>query len=278
VIASEDERLELGPRIAVGRTSEVFAFGDGRVLKLLHPEFEQLGEHEAAVATLLARVYPGAPACLGTVTDGGRFGLIYERVDGPSMNERLDRRPWQLDRMARDLADLHAEMHEADGSGLPEQLPRLRAAIERACPALPPVAFDAALARVAQLRPGTAVCHGDLHPGNVLLGSDKAVVIDWENARCGNPAGDVARSLFLLRDGAPDHPPNSVVRLILGVARRRFAAVYLARYRALRPLDDAELRAWRLPILAARVAEGIEEERPFLLSRIAHEVQAAAGG
>jgi len=63
----------LGPRIAVGRTSEVFAFGDGRVLKLLLPAFERLGEHEAAVAALVARVYPGAPACLGTVMVDGRW-------------------------------------------------------------------------------------------------------------------------------------------------------------------------------------------------------------
>lgn len=264
----------LGPRIAVGRTSEVFGFGDGRVLKLLLPAFERLGEHEAAVAALVARVYPGAPACLGTVMVDGRFGLIYERIDGPSMQEHLDRRLWQLDRMARTFAELHAAMHTADGNGLPDQLSTLREAIERARRMLRPSAVDAALARVSHLQPGTSVCHGDLHPGNVLLAPDRAVVIDWENARSGNPAGDVARSLYLFRDSPLGDPSNAIARVALGFLRRRFARLYLARYRELRPLDDGELRAWRLPILAARMAEGIDEERSFLLELIGREVPA----
>jgi aminoglycoside phosphotransferase (APT) family kinase protein len=264
----------VGPRIAVGRTSEVFAFGEGRVLKLLLPAFERLGEHEAGVAALVGQVYPRAPACLGTISVEGRFGLIYERVDGPSMQERLEGRPWQLDGLARQLAELHAAMHAAGGTGLPDQLPKLRAAIERACPKMTRRACEAALAGVAALRAGSSVCHGDLHPGNVLLATDRAVVIDWENATCGSPAGDVARTLFLCCDTPLERPSSSVVRRAIGVARRRFARTYLTRYRELRPLDDAELRAWRLPILAARMAEGIEEERRFLLALIERELPA----
>jgi hypothetical protein len=39
-------------------------------------------------------------------------------------------------------------------------------------------------------------------------------------------------------------------------------------YLRLHPIPAQELRAWRLPMLAARVAEGIDEERSRLLSLI----------
>jgi len=44
--------------------------------------------------------------------------------------------------------------------------------------------------------------------------------------------------------------------------------VYLTAYRRHRPVDIEELEAWRLPILAARLAEGIEAENDMLLTRI----------
>jgi aminoglycoside phosphotransferase (APT) family kinase protein len=264
----------LGKPLATGRTCEVYPFGEGRVLKLLLPDFERLGRPEAEVATLVGQVYPGAPACLGTTTVAGRFGLIYERIEGESMEERLDRRPWQLDGLARDLADLHAAMHATDGAGLPEQMPRLRDAIERARADAPPGFVEAALARLASLQPGEAVCHGDLHPGNVLLGADRAVVIDWENAHGGNAAGDVARTLFLCRDTPLDRPASPVIRRAIGLARQRFARRYLARYRERRRLDAAELDGWRLPILVARLAEGIEAERALLRRLIEREIPA----
>ena len=39
---------------------------------------------------------------------------------------------------------------------------------------------------------GGRLLHVDLHPDNVLLSSRGPVVIDWANARAGNPAFDVA--------------------------------------------------------------------------------------
>lgn len=49
---------------------------------------------------------------------------------------------------------------------------------------------------------GTAVIHGDVHPGNVIIGSDgrgpRVVLIDWGRARVGSPLEDVASWLHSL--------------------------------------------------------------------------------
>ena len=110
---------ELAAPIGLGRTAEVYAWGDNSVLKLLRPGFpDLLGELEANVAALVSRASVGAPRFIGTVRLEGRFGLIYERLAGPSMLDGLSARPWQIDRLARRFAELHAVMHEAAGSGL----------------------------------------------------------------------------------------------------------------------------------------------------------------
>lgn len=94
---------ELGAPIGLGRTAEVYAWGDNGVLKLLRPGFpDLLGELEANVAALVSRASVGAPRFIGTVRLEGRFGLIYERLAGPSMLDGLSARPWQIDRLPGD--------------------------------------------------------------------------------------------------------------------------------------------------------------------------------
>jgi aminoglycoside phosphotransferase (APT) family kinase protein len=49
--------------------------------------------------------------------------------------------------------------------------------------------IQAALLPVEELRLPTSWCHGDLWPGNIVLGRQLAVVIDWEQGRPDAPAG-----------------------------------------------------------------------------------------
>ena len=81
--------------------------------------------------------------------------LVLERIEGPTMLDDLRRRPWRLNSHARLLAEPHRRLH-----AIPYE--------------------DAAL------------LHLDLHPQNVLLSPSGPVVIDWTNARAGEPAFDVA--------------------------------------------------------------------------------------
>jgi aminoglycoside phosphotransferase (APT) family kinase protein len=269
----------LGPPMGLGRTAEVFRCGDGEVVKLLRPGFpDSVGESEAEVAALVARAAVRAPRFLGTTRIEGRFGLIYERLTGPSMLDGMSQRPWQIDRLAREFAYLHAAMHAASGDGLQDRKADLRRAIARAGEHLPNGAEAAALARLEALPDGDAICHGDMHPGNVIMTPSGAVVIDWMTARRGCPAGDVARTLFLMRDSAFPPAVPATQRLLVALARRRFSSVYLRHYRGLRPLDLDELAAWRLPVLAARLAEEIEAERAPVQAAIRRELAVASGG
>lgn len=198
---------------------------------------------------------------------------MYERIDGPTMDDRARTHPWEIVALGRRLGALHARMHEADGSGFPDQRPALHDAIERAAAELTPEQAAAGHTRIDSLPTASRLCHGDLHPGNVMLG-EKPIVIDWENVRSGSPAADVARSIYLIRDAAMAGLPAPVA-MIVGALRAVVARAYLAGYSSVGALDMAAVDAWRLAILATRLAEGIAAERAALTAEIERSLMAA---
>jgi aminoglycoside phosphotransferase (APT) family kinase protein len=140
---------------------------------------------------------------------------------------------------------------------------------------------DLSLAQALEFLPPQAssprLCHGDLHPSNVLLAADGPMIVDWFDASRGDPLADVARSvLTLLSDGSdpPCHLPGSD-RATLG----HLTAAYLARLREQMEIDDELLARWQAVNAVARIAEGVP--RGALLEvwarlQLAGSVQAAA--
>jgi aminoglycoside phosphotransferase (APT) family kinase protein len=68
---------------------------------------------------------------------------------------------------------------------------------------LPPPLREHAVRVLDALPDGDRLCHGDYHPGNVLVAADRVGVIDWANAACGVPEADHARTVLLLRWADP---------------------------------------------------------------------------
>jgi aminoglycoside phosphotransferase (APT) family kinase protein len=102
--------------------------------------------------------------------------LVLERVDGPLM-AHVAAKPWMSARAMRVLADLHDRLHAIEA---PEWL--------------------SVFLGPSQV-PGRVV-HLDLHPLNVIMSSTRGpVVIDWTNARAGDPLCDVALTYALMMCG-----------------------------------------------------------------------------
>lgn len=249
--------------IAQGRTAEVYAWGDGRILKLYHtwcpPDWI---ENEARVAGAITKAGIPSPAVGEIVEINGRRGIIYERVPGPSMLQDLNAHPWQLLRHARSLAILQSQFVRVTVPGLRGYRQGLGHSIQRA-PHLTAETRARLLAHLETLPDGQTLCHADFHPGNVILSPRGPVVIDWMTASIGSPWADVARSSMILQIGgrAAGKQLSPLVRLALGL----FHTTYLGHYRSLNPDRHGELKRWLPVIAAARLDEGIEPERAGLL-------------
>lgn len=171
-----------GDVIGRGRDAEIVDAGPGLVLrKLLRPRPN--GQEAEVMRWVVDHGYP-APR----VVDETEAGMVMQRVDGPTMLERLGAS--DVRRNMRTLAELHAQLH-----ALPVP------------PGLPTPYGE-----------GSALLHGDLHPGNVILSADGPVVIDWTNA-CSGPAGaDLATAWLLI--ACADLPEPRMARSLERVGRR----------------------------------------------------------
>jgi hypothetical protein len=183
-----------GPRIGTGRTAEVYAWGDHQILKLYWADMpREWIYHEARVGHIVAEASLHAPAIGDTIEVDGRLGIIFERIDGPAMLDALVRRPWNWRGLARQFAEVHVAMHNCERPELPAQREGLIRAIVYT-PSLDDTARQRVLAGLDQMAGGESMCHGDYHPGNIILSPRGPVVIDWMTAGHGNAVAYVARS------------------------------------------------------------------------------------
>jgi hypothetical protein len=145
---------------------------------------------------------PGPPMLDFGMVDGLPY-RVAAVVEAPTLRSRPSRSA--LERAAVALAQVHRL--PPDGLALPDPTPWLWDRARQAWPAYR-AAYDPPQAdrfeRLLESPPGRpgplVVCHGDAHPGNVLLCTDRTRWIDWEDWRGGPGAEDLA---FLLADLDP---------------------------------------------------------------------------
>ncbi len=252
----------IGIKLGAGREAEVYAYGDDAVVKLYRPGF---GGHRAeAVALSNLDSHGIAPRLIDTVDRDGRTGLVLERLDGTDMLARLESQPWRVLGLARALAGTHLAVHQVQA---PADLPALRQVLAARIhdAGMPPHLRDHALRVLDGLPDGDRLCHGDYHPGNVLVAADRVAVIDWPNAARGTPEADHARTMLLLRWADPLPDTTRAARALITAGRSVFAHRYARVYRAGSPQPLRQVSSWLLVHAAARLAEGIEVERDTLI-------------
>jgi uncharacterized protein (TIGR02172 family) len=265
------ENMDRGPRIGVGRTAEVYAWGDHQILKLYRADIpREWIYHEARVGHIVAEAGLHAPAIGDTIEVDGRLGIIYERITGPAMLDALAHQPWRLPSLARQFAQVHATMHTCLRPELPSQRQSLSRAVEYA-PGLDDGTRQRLLKALDRMPGGESVCHGDYHPGNIILSSRGPIVIDWMTACHGHAVADVARTVLLLRIGVLPEGTPLAQRVMTPLIRRAFLAAYLKAYHTLRSLSEAEIEAWFPILAAARLNEGIDAEKTQL-HRLANSI------
>ncbi len=162
--------------------------------------------------------------------------LVMERVDGVTMLEAIDQRPWTLVSHVRTLVDLQQRLGALEA---PDWL------------------------RVDQRVPvGRSVVHGDLHPMNVILGPRGPVVIDWTNAMAGPQGFDAALSYVLMATYEADGPKESIgqwafVRLFERSHGRRLVRQHLSDAAAFRLADSNLTEGERAAIIRMLGADGV---------------------
>jgi aminoglycoside phosphotransferase (APT) family kinase protein len=256
-------------RVGQGREAQIFAWGEGKVLKLYYDAAQRRSlEIEAAAMSAAKAAGAPAPAAVETIELEGRPGLVMERCDGPDLLTQFGRKPWSVFAAGRTMGIAHARLHAVTA---PVVLPRVKEAVPQRLARsdrVPEELRSVALRALEAMPDGDRLCHGDFHPGNIILTSHGPRVIDWPNAFSGDPNADIARTLLTFRLGEPPAGTAAIVRVLAVIGRRIMIGRYRTGYRSVRAFDDAAVDAWMLPVAIHRLTDGIDEERPRLLKYI----------
>jgi streptomycin 6-kinase len=198
-------RGSLGEKIGEGVCADVHAWAPGQVVKLFKSgHSRRLGWHEAQMTHAVFAAGGPAPELLGVVTLADRFGIVLQRHDGPTLLQLVRSGAVTRGQAGTILADLCLAVHKTP---LPTDVLSLRdwmdAHLRYGSGKVPPHIATGVLALIERLAPGNELCHGDLHPDNVIMTAEGPRLVDWTGSVRGPAAFDLAHSHIILAEFAP---------------------------------------------------------------------------
>lgn len=248
--------MELGARIGIGNTAEIFEADQGRVVKLFvkgYPESSMMKEYENS--RLLHGLGLPVAHSYEMVQQGERHGIIYDRVEGDSLLDLLMADPSRLESGVTELAALHRTMLACRLPGALSLKEILRQYIGRSKD-LGDAHKEKLLILLEELPEGDYFCHGDFHFGNVMAGPQGHTVIDYMNICRGHTYGDIARTVYLTEMTPVPAEAGDQTEFLLKL-KKRAADLYLEQMGVTRE----ELSGWLMVTAAARLGELRREEQ-----------------
>lgn len=184
--------------LGVGNTATIYEWSDGKVLKLFHEDYPtKTVEKEFSNALAIKNLdFPKAKA-YEIVTCGDRVGIVYDRVPGVSLLD-LILQGGDVENCAKVMADLHKKILQYEiSAGVPDYKEFLRFHVNVS--EISEGEKEWAIRLLEGLPEGDTLCHGDFHPGNILMNGEIPTVIDFMNVCRGDYLFDVARTVFLVK-------------------------------------------------------------------------------
>ena len=138
------------------------------------------------------------PKVLGVSVIEGKWSLIWEYIEGETLESLMQKHPEKEDEYLDFFVDLQIRMSKESVPLLGHLRDKMHAKISAsAFPAT--VRYDLHV-RLDGLPRHKKLCHGDFQPSNVVIKPDGTpYIIDWSHATQGNGSADAARTYLLFK-------------------------------------------------------------------------------
>lgn len=179
--------------IAKGNTAEIFEYGEDKVLKLFKAGYplKQI-QREFNNTVIMNRICVHTPKAFEIVEHAGRHGIVFQKIVGVDLFSEYLKNPSDekiASVIMTDLSDIQKKvLLEKTEEGISYKI------------YLEWFGYDA-----SNLPDGNFICHGDLHPGNIIrTQKNELYLIDFMNVCRGPKEYDVARTYVLLTENNPE--------------------------------------------------------------------------
>jgi uncharacterized protein (TIGR02172 family) len=252
-------------KIATGGQAEIYDLLNGKILRLmLRSNDSFLVDYEYQAMEIAKECGLLVPEVFEKVKVGDRPGLVMERIDGPTLTKLFQKKPHLLFKKTKELSEIHYNLNRIKA---PEHLSDLKNEIRKHIDKSDFIDVECkefVLDLLNQLPDGDRLCHGDFHPGNILIKNGDPYIIDWCAATKADPIADVAHTFLLFRN-VPKIPGSSNISFnILKLAGLLSSDIYLKTYEKKYSIDFNQFSKWLLVRAAQRTYIGFQSEKEIL--------------
>ncbi len=113
-----NDSIEKARLLAKASTADVYAWGAGHVLKLFHEHTPWHANEIAATKVAHDALLPVPEVIDGLIEVSEREGIVFERVDGPTMTEYIEDHPDKVEYCAQQAAEIQARTHSTEAPEL----------------------------------------------------------------------------------------------------------------------------------------------------------------
>lgn len=229
----------------------IYRDGD-KVIKMFSEEYSKANVlNEALNQARVEETGLNIPKLYEVTKIDGKWAIIIEYIEGKTLQQLIEENPDKKDEYIERLVDIQKDI-------LSHHAPHLNRLKDKMHSKISMTELNATIRYELHTRLDAApkhnkVCHGDLHPSNIIITKeDEAYIIDWAHVTQGNGAADAARVYLLMTlDGD-----------IKGAEK------YLDTFCEKTDTAKQYVQKW-LPIVAAsQLTKGHEEEKELLLDWI----------
>lgn len=245
--------VDLGSAIATGNTADVFLYNN-KVIKLFKeylPPTE--ATYEAKKQKFAYSCGLNVPRVFEVTKINGRQAIVMEYINGETLGQQIQNKMGSVEHYIDIFVNVQKEIHTVkihQDDEVESMAEKLNRQINSA-PTLGEEQKIKLLSRLSSLQYEPKLCHGDLHPYNLLVSNELISIIDWVDASAGDPRADVCRTYLLISSYSHE-----------------LAELYLRSYCNRANISKKAILEWMAIIAGARLNEHIPSEENERLMKI----------
>jgi uncharacterized protein (TIGR02172 family) len=257
--------------IAQGGQAEVYEIEESKVLRVLRDSAdEEFLKNEIEVMRILNQKGLSVPKVFGFIKIGDRPASIVERIYGDTMLKYMQQHPTKMKSNARILAKLHLELLSVREDIKLSNSKQRASTLIKLSEGLNTEEKEFVYSILEELSEGDSICHGDFHPGNILMQNNRNYLIDWFGAYKGPDLADIAHTYLLIKN-TPRIPGIGWFQyMIIKAAGSLLAKTYIHEIHRLKAFNWSEFSKWLIIKAAERTEHGMLMERGKLVEYISN--------
>ncbi len=234
--------------IAVRTGKTIYREGD-TAIKVFDADYAKYDVlNEALNQARVENIGLNVPKVLEVKTIDGKWAIVYEYIQGKSLDQLIKENPEKKNEYLELFVDLQMKVHSCTCPMLNKLKDKMNRKISEAD-------LDATTryelhTRLESMPKHNKVCHGDFNPSNIIIKDDGTpYILDWSHVTQGNASADVARTYLLFKlQGELD-----------------LAEQYLNLFCKKSDTAKQYIQQWMPIVAASQSVKGKKEEREFLL-------------